>query len=64
MKRVVRIGRIEDQDQFRREDCLRMTPEERVMLVFAMQRRHLGTGRARLRRVASVRRLDGARELG
>jgi hypothetical protein len=62
MKRVVRIGRIEDQDRFRAEDCLRMSPEERVMLVFAMQRRYLGTGRARLRRVASVRRIESPQD--
>ena len=30
LKRTVRIGHVGDQERWRREDCARMTPNERV----------------------------------
>ncbi|MBT5604795.1 MAG: hypothetical protein HOJ57_02570 [Lentisphaerae bacterium] len=39
MEPVVRIGRLQDQDQIRREDCLRMTGNERGAALLAMRDR-------------------------
>ena len=36
MKKTVRIGTVADHERFRIEDCRKMTPNERVMLVFDM----------------------------
>jgi len=38
----VRIGNVEDQDQFRREDLLAMTPEERIMTLVKLRNRQFG----------------------
>jgi hypothetical protein len=40
--RRVRIGKVEDQDQFRREDLLAMTPEERIMTLVRLRNRQFG----------------------
>ena len=61
MNRTVRVGKVEDQDRFRREDMLRLTPDERVRLVFEMQARFLGSGRQPLQRTVVVRSLRGDR---
>ena len=33
MEKKIRVGKIEDQDRFRREDMLRMTPNERLQML-------------------------------
>ena len=39
MKKVVRIGKIEDQDKFRRDDIREMSPNARVSMLIKMQRK-------------------------
>ena len=39
MKKVVRIGKIEDQDKFRRDDIRKMSPNARVSMLINMQRK-------------------------
>lgn len=41
MEKVVRIGSVNDQDEFRREDCRKMTHDERVNAVLTMQSQFL-----------------------
>ncbi len=38
----VRIGTVGDQDQFRREDILAMTPAERIMTLIQLRNRQFG----------------------
>jgi hypothetical protein len=38
----VRIGAVADQDRFRREDMLAMTPEERIMTLIKLRNRQFG----------------------
>jgi len=58
--RRVRIGKIEDQDQFRREDLLAMTPEERIMTLVKLRNRQFGAVSQPIRDsgIVSYRRLD------
>ncbi len=59
MKKIVRIGKIEDQDKLRREDCAKMSPEERVDAVLQMQRNFLRWDlNPRIERVGKIKRLD------
>ena len=37
MKKVVRIGKLDQQDEFRRKDCAKMTHKECVDAVLTMQ---------------------------
>lgn len=39
---VFRIGMVADQDQFRREDVLRMSPAERILCLVQMQQTMFG----------------------
>jgi hypothetical protein len=41
MKKVIKIGSISDQDQFRRDGYLKMTPNQRVSAVLEMQANYL-----------------------
>jgi len=59
MQPVVRIGRLQDQDQIRREDCRRMTGDERVAALLAMRNRFAAGTPCRLERCAKVVRLRG-----
>jgi len=45
----VRIGAVEDQDRFRREDVLAMTPEERIMTLVKLRNRQFGAVAQRIR---------------
>lgn len=56
MKKTVRVGSVADQDRWRRDDVGRMTPSERVGLVFDMMAAHCGSGDGVMVRVAKVRR--------
>lgn len=38
----VRMGTVEDQDRWRREDLLAMTPDERVMTLIRLRNRQFG----------------------
>lgn len=37
MEKAVRVGTVEEQDEFRRADCARMTPQERVDALLELQ---------------------------
>ena len=39
MERIVRISKVEEQDKIRREDSLKMSPEERMLALMAMRDR-------------------------
>ena len=57
MKKVVRIGRVEDQDSWRREDISKMTPNQRVEHLMDMREMFIPEEKQRLERVASIQRL-------
>lgn len=54
IEKTVRVGKPEDQDRWRREDMLRMTPNERVRLLVEMQHAYFPELRKPLRRVARM----------
>ena len=41
MEKVIKIGKLSDQDQFRRDGYLKMTPSQRVSAVIEMQANYL-----------------------
>ena len=55
IKKTVRVGTVQQQDGFRRQDMLRMTPAERVKVL--MELRDAAFAYEPLKRVASVRKL-------
>ena len=57
MKRIVRVTRVEDQDGTRREDCLRLTPSERVEALLEWRSRYFGERMQPLVRTARVVRM-------
>lgn len=59
MQPVVRVSRLEDQDQIRREDCLRMTGNERVAALLECRDRFAAGTPCRLQRCAKVARRRG-----
>ncbi len=57
MNKTVRIGKIEDQDRWRRDDLRACTPDERVAMLLQMQNKYF-TGRdRRILRVAHIERV-------
>jgi len=57
MKKVVRIGKIADQDKFRREDIKNMTPDERVKMLLNMQYHFFKWDQnPKIQRIATVKR--------
>ena len=54
MQRIARIGNVEDQDQLRRADCLRMTPQQRVEALLAFRDRFFGDAPHPLVRSAKI----------
>jgi hypothetical protein len=56
IKKTVRVGTVQMQDEFRREDMLRMSPAERVMML--MELRDAAFSYEPFKRVASIRKLD------
>jgi hypothetical protein len=42
IKPIARIGRVADQERFRREDTLAMSPSERVMCLIRLRNRQFG----------------------
>jgi hypothetical protein len=41
MEKIVRIGKVTDQDAIRRSDIQELSPDERVSMVLQMQRKYL-----------------------
>ena len=60
MQKVVRIASVEDHDRHRREDVRRMTPNQRVALLLAMQRRQWPGWGDQIAPVVAIRRLGEA----
>ena len=58
MKTLVRIGRIEDQDRWRREDMQKLTPDERVDILLRLQENYFAGKDRTMVRVAKVRQLQ------
>ena len=57
MKKCVRVGRVQDQDGWRRDDLRAMTPSERVDMALQLQADYLGDMERSLERTARVRKL-------
>ena len=58
MEKIVRIGKIEDQDTFRRNDIRNMTPDARVSMLIEMQRKFFDwAGNPGIQRTATVKRM-------
>ena len=57
MKRIARVAKVEDQDRIRREDCLRLTPSERVEALLEWRSRYFGERMQPLVRTARILRL-------
>jgi len=55
ISKTVRVGKVGDQDLFRREDMLRMSPSERIALLAGIRNRAFPY--EPLKRVAEKRRL-------
>ncbi|MBN1865174.1 MAG: hypothetical protein JW808_09765 [Victivallales bacterium] len=59
MEHKVRIGKVADQDGFRREDIRRMSPDERVSMLLLMQGSfYRWAENPGIKRTAAVRRLN------
>jgi len=59
MKHVVRIGRLEDQDRMRRDDCLRLTPDQRVEALLRFRSQFFADDMRPLQRTARVVKREG-----
>lgn len=59
IKTTIRIGRVEDQDRWRREDCARMTPNERLNALIDFRYRSFPEEMKSVKKVVAVRRLAG-----
>ena len=62
IKKTARIGTVRQQDQFRREDMLRMSPAERIGALIELRNRAFPY--EPLKRVATVRKLDWYKGIG
>lgn len=59
MKKIIRIGKMEDQDEFRREDIRKMSPSVRVDMVLKMQSQFFKWNlNPKIERTATVRKID------
>lgn len=60
MAAKVRIGTVVEQDRFRREDMLAMTPEERIMTLIRLRNRQFGAVSSPIRDsgIVSIRTID------
>lgn len=56
MKRTVRIGRVSDQDRWRRDDLRAMVPNQRVALLRRQQKQFFGTDSRVLQRIVRIKR--------
>ena len=58
MKKIVRIGKIEDQDEFRRDDIRKMSPNARVSMLIEMQRKFFNwAANSNIQRTAKIKRM-------
>ncbi len=58
MKHTVRIGNVEDQDRWRRDDLRACSPDERVEMLLQLQADHFAGQDQTLVRVAHVKRMN------
>lgn len=58
MKPIVRIGKIEDQDRWRREDLRKCTPDERVDMLLQLQKNFFAGQDRTIVRVAHIKRMQ------
>ncbi|RLG32416.1 hypothetical protein DRN80_06180 [Methanosarcinales archaeon] len=58
MKPIVRIGKIEDQDRWRREDLQKCTPDERVDMLLQLQENFFADQDRTIVRVAHIKRMQ------
>ena len=60
MKKIVRMGNVEEQDRFRRDDCANMSCQERVDALIKMQSRFLRWDlNSTISRVGRLKKLGG-----
>jgi len=57
MKTLVRIGKIEDQDRWRRDDMRKLSPDERVDILLQLQENFFAGQDRTLKRIATIRRI-------
>ncbi len=59
MEKVVRIGKLNEQDQFRHDDLRKMTPNERVNVLLTIQANYLRWDlNPRIKRVGKLKRFE------
>jgi len=59
MEKIVRIGKLEEQDEFRREDVRKMSPNKRVDMVLKMQRKYCQWDvNTKIERVVSIKKIE------
>ncbi len=56
IKTLVRIGKIEDQDRWRREDMQKLTPDERVDMLLQLQENYFAGQDRTMVRIAHIKR--------
>jgi len=57
MKHIVRIGSIEDQDLWRREDLKKCTPNERVDMLLQLQENFFAGQDRTIKRIVHIKRI-------
>ncbi len=58
MKKKVRIGTVQNQDRWRRDDIQALSPNQRVDMLLKMQNQYFDSAPRPLKRVASIKRND------
>jgi len=59
MKKIIRIGKLEDQDDFRRDDIRKMSPNSRVNMVLEMQSQFFNWNlNPKIERIVTIKRMD------
>jgi len=59
MEKIVRIGKVTDQDAIRRSDIQKLSPDERVSMVLQMQRKYLKWDEnPSIKRVAVIKKMN------
>ena len=59
MEKIVRIGKVTDQDAVRRSDIQKLSPDERVSMVLQMQRKYLKWDEnPSIKRVAVIKKMN------
>jgi hypothetical protein len=55
MKTIFRIGSVQDQDRWRRDDIQALSPNQRVAMLLEMQNQYFDNADRPLKRVAKIR---------